>query len=284
MHEQEYLHKQLFPHGCVLVSTPFSTYDVTYKINPWMHPEKNNVNKEKACSQWVELVNTLARLGAFTIKVKLPGCPDGVFSANSGLVYGDHFVLASFKHKERQPEEEYWLCWARTRKNSWNMFQRRFKFIHILNQHSFEGAGDALFAGDLLCCGYGFRTDYAAIDLIGKLLGVNTLPLKLSNKQFYHLDTCFCPLDDEKVMYYPGAFADHEQHEIESTFKTIRVSQADANNFACNSVILGKDVIIPTHCENTMRLLRNEGYTCHPIDMSEFIKAGGACKCLTLKF
>jgi N-dimethylarginine dimethylaminohydrolase len=31
-----------------------------------------------------------------------------------------------------------------------------------------------------------------------------------------------------------------------------------------------------------VRKLEERGYHCHPLPMSEFIKAGGACKCLTM--
>ncbi len=35
---------------------------------------------------------------------------------------------------------------------------------------------------------------------------MTVIPLKLIDEKFYHLDTCFYPLLDDTVMYYPEAF------------------------------------------------------------------------------
>jgi N-dimethylarginine dimethylaminohydrolase len=41
-------------------------------------------------------------------------------------------------------------------------------------------------------------------------------------------------------------------------------------------------VIMPANCPETKKHLVNSGFSVYECDMSEFIKAGGACKCLTL--
>ncbi len=61
---------------------------------------------------------------------------------------------------------------------------------------SFEGAGDALFVGDHLFQAWGFRTDQAAHAEVARYLDVESTSLQLVDPRFYHLDTCFCPLDD----------------------------------------------------------------------------------------
>ena len=90
-----------FPHGRILMSSPreFSSdsYDVTYRINAWMNPEKDKVNKSKALKQWQTLRNTISRLGAFVDVIHVP-FPDGVFSANAGLVHRRQFVASTFKY------------------------------------------------------------------------------------------------------------------------------------------------------------------------------------------
>ena len=35
---------------------------------------------------------------------------------------------------------------------------------------------------------------------------MRVLSLELTDPHFYHLDTCFCPLDAETAAYYPPAF------------------------------------------------------------------------------
>lgn len=274
-----------FPHGRILLSSPREydndSYDVTYSINAWMNPGKNKVDKLKAFKQWQTLRNTISRLGASVDVIHVP-FPDGVFAANAGLVHQRQFVLSTFKHGERRPEESHWLQWARSLDHPNNPFDKFFTSIHIINNAYFEGAGDALFVGDTLACGYGFRTDYKATQIIGNLLNVPVVPLRLVNEKFYHLDTCFCPLDNETVMFYPGAFFDPQL--IRDQFKTIEVSQADVYMFACNAVVLGKDVILPKGCDHTGGLLKKHGFEPHQIDMNEYMKSGGACKCLTLRY
>ncbi len=60
--------------------------------------------------------------------------------------------------------------------------------------------------GDILFGGYRFRSDAKSHLWIGHQLKVEALPLELVDPRFYHLDTCFCPIDLESAIYYPGAF------------------------------------------------------------------------------
>ena len=42
----------------------------------------------------------------------------------------------------------------------------------------------------------------------------------LVDPRFYHIDTCFCPLDDGRVMFYPGAFT---QNDVEMTAVALKL-------------------------------------------------------------
>ena len=117
---------------------------------------------------------------------------------------------------------------------------------------------------------------------MSETLGVSVLSLELADNRWYHLDTCLCPISPDTEFYYPGAFDRYAQDVISHTFNTIEVSEAEALRFACNSVVLGNDVIIPSGCPDITAELRKRGYRTFSVDMSEFLKAGGACKCLTL--
>jgi N-dimethylarginine dimethylaminohydrolase len=52
--------------------------------------------------------------------------------------------------------------------------------------------------------------------------------------------------------------------------------------FACNSVVVGSTVVMPTCPVDVGRQLEAWGFDVVVLDMSEFQKAGGACRCLTL--
>ena len=263
----------IFPYGRWLVCKP-KDYDVRYQINPWMDLTQTP-EKALATSQWMNLHHHILRLGGWIEYVEhADGWPDMVFTANAGLVRGREVVISKFRHKERAGEERYFKEW---------FAGAGFK-VHELSQGAFEGEGDALFAGDTLFCGYGFRSDRVAHEEVATRLGVkNMVAVQLQDPRFYHLDTCFCPLTPKLALVHPGAFNASDLALLEQSIELIRVSPADAVHFVCNAVVLGTDVVLPAGCDTTYRALAERGYTAYPVALSEFIKAGGAAKCLSLK-
>ncbi len=263
----------LFPNKRWLVCKP-EDYDVRYSINPWMDTRVVPL-RELARSQWQCLHHYLLRLGAWIEYVPhAEGFPDMVFTANAGLVRGDTVVLSSFRYKERQGEEPFYQAWFES---------NGYKVLRV-SSGTYEGEGDALFAGDTLYCGWGFRSEVSAHEEVADLLSVGELVLlELKDPRFYHLDTCFCPLTSDLGIVYPGAFSADGIAQLEQHMELIKVPEADATQFVCNAVVLGEDIILPAGCQATYSMLQKRGYRTHPVDLSEFIKAGGAAKCLSLK-
>ncbi len=129
-----------------------------------------------------------------------------VFTANPGLVLGQTVVLSRFFHPERQGEEPYFQQW----------FEAQGYTVHQLPKSlPFEGAGDALLdrSGRWLWAGYGFRSELDSHPYLAKWLDVEVLSLRLVDRRFYHLDTCFCPLTDGYLLYYPAAFDTYSNRE-----------------------------------------------------------------------
>ena len=140
--------------------------------------------------------------------------------------------------------------------------------------------------GGWLWAGYGFRSELDAHPLLAKLLGVEVLSLRLMDERFYHLDTCFCPLSDGTVLYYPPAFDFSSNRLIESRIppeKRVAVCEADALAFACNAVNVDRAVILNQASSSLRQQLEERGYTVLETPLTEFLKAGGAAKCLTLR-
>lgn len=269
----------------ILVCDP-KYYGIEYAINPWMSIQ-NPANKDLAVRQWHGLVEILEKVGATVVTMSgQPGLPDMVFTANAGLVFQDQkvVILSNFKHPERQPEKEYYRTWFESNGFSTMEFSSKFHF---------EGAGDALFKEqsskekfeNKLYFGYGFRSDYDYVtQLEWKIVWVGyTKYIKLIDPYFYHLDTCFCPLKDDYALIWPGAFDKDTVSSLEADLELLKVPEEDARKFACNAVAIDNKVIIPAGCETTKKLLVGAGFEVFDTDMSEFIKAGGACKCLTLR-
>jgi N-dimethylarginine dimethylaminohydrolase len=63
----------------------------------------------------------------------------------------------------------------------------------------------------------------------------------------------------------------------------IAVGADDAEAFACNAVNCGRQIIMNRASDTLVRALASHGYTVHQTPLSEFMKAGGSAKCLTLK-
>src|SRR5438067_1197369 len=56
----------------------------------------------------------------------------------------------------------------------------------------------------------------------------------------------------------------------------------EAPHFGCNAVVIERDIVLPEGAPTLVAALSDRGYRCHQLPMTEFLKAGGACKCLTL--
>jgi len=107
--------------------------------------------------------------------------------------------------------------------------------------------------------------------------------VELVDPRFYHLDTCFCPLPDGSAFWFPSAFDEYGQRAIrDHVTGLIDVSPEEATHFSCNAVVIEREIVLPEGAPRLVAALQDRGYRCHELPMSEFIKAGGACKCLTM--
>jgi ornithine--oxo-acid transaminase len=258
---------------------PPTLYDVNYVINPWMAGNVNRSSRQRATNQWTALHSALTQIASVHLVEPQPGSPDMVFTANAGLVHGSSVALSSFYHPERQGEEPHFRRWFQ---------QTGFTVSDIPRVTPFEGEGDALFepGGARLWAGHGPRTREGSHRHLTELWGVEVVSLRLTDPRFYHLDTCFCPLANGEVLYYPAAFDEESRGRIESHFSTgrrIAVSEADALRFACNAVNVGNTILLNQISAELEERLVAHGYEVFQIELSEFLKAGGAAKCLVLR-
>lgn len=124
-----------------------------------------------------------------------------------------------------------------------------------------------------------------ALDEIVALMDVKAVGLELVNPRWYHLDTAFCPLPDGQAIAYKKAFSAKSVAALDAVFgeSIIWVSDTDAKNFACNAISIGRSVIMHRVSAELRFALQQRGIEVIEADVSEFLKAGGACKCLTLE-
>jgi N-dimethylarginine dimethylaminohydrolase len=258
-----------------ILMCPPDYYGIHYEINPWMSRERQS-DAAVANQQWEGLRRILSEAGAqIPILPPVEGLPDMVFTANAAMIYRRVAVMARFRHPERQGESPYDAAWLRA-----DGFETR----HVPEDLHFEGAGDALFCGDTLFAGYRIRSHARGHQEIGEMLGCRVIPLELVDPYYYHLDTCFCPLAPGVAIYYPPAFDDYGRAALAAHVPNlIEVREEEAKSFACNAVVVGRTVVTNTGCPELHAALRDSGFTPRETPLSEFVKAGGSAKCLTLR-
>lgn len=260
-----------------ILMCPPRYYDVCYVINPWMQGNLGKVDKQQAQRQWQQLHGIVSKLAQVRLVEPVEGLPDMVFTANAGLVRGNKVIVSSFLHAERQPEAQHFDKYFSS---------QGYRVYHLQQGTIFEGAGDALFdASGRLWLGSGVRSDAHALHGIKAVFDVDVHALELINPHWYHLDTCFCPLPDGHALAYDRAFSARSVAALSDTFgkNIFWVSEQDANDFACNAVVIGSTVILHKASDRLKQTLAQRGFEVVESEMSEFLKAGGSCKCLTLE-
>jgi N-dimethylarginine dimethylaminohydrolase len=253
-------------------------FEVAYVINPWMEGQFARTDNGAALRQWSRLKEIIEKRATVALQPPQRGLPDLVFTANAGLVKDSRVVVSRFRCAERQGEEKFNRLWFE--ENGFNVFD-------IPAGIHFEGAGDALYDGarDLFWVGHGFRSHEDAAPQVEALLATRAVSLALVDPRFYHLDTCLSPLPDGSLMYFPPAFDAVSRAAIEALVpehRRIAVDEGDALKFCCNAVALDDLLIMNDASPSLQARLRQAGLTPALTPLSEFLKAGGAAKCLTL--
>lgn len=273
------LHHESAPVRPTYLMCPPRLYDVNYVINPWMAGNVHASSRTRATEQWNHLYEAVSRIADIVLIDPASGSPDMVFTANAGLERNGIVALSSFFHAERQGEEPHFRDWFRA---------AGYSVIEIARSTPFEGEGDALFANDgsRLWAGYGPRTAASSHNALRKAWNIEVVPLHLIDPRFYHLDTCFAPLSGGYVMYYPDAFDAASRAKIEAFYpseKRIIVEESDAVRFACNAINAGRTIIMNEISQELQDRLRSCGFEVVQVQLSEFLKAGGAAKCLVMR-
>ncbi|MBU1377511.1 MAG: amidinotransferase [Alphaproteobacteria bacterium] len=261
-------------------------FDVSYRINPWMDPKGwTPAHAQAAGDGSAALRAGLLAAGAHVETIAaVKGLPDLVFPANAAVVLDGKVLLARFRHPERQGEEPVFRSVFQRLKTRGLVHQ----IVDLPAGLFHEGAGDAIWDAErrVFWCGYGPRSSQGAIGVIRKTFGQQTVALELATDQFYHLDTCFCPLTGGKVLYYPAAFTPDALATIRARVpesQRIEATAEEAAAFCVNAVNLDAKVIMARAPDSLRTKLRARGYRLVEVDLDPFILSGGASYCMTLR-
>jgi N-dimethylarginine dimethylaminohydrolase len=255
---------------------PPQYYGIEYEINPWMSRSRQS-DRETAQAQWRSLYRLLTDQLDVDVAIvePRPGLPDMVFTANAGMAWDDKFIVSHFRHEARRGESDFFANWFQV---------RGYEIVRLPEEHFFEGEGDLLDSSDHLFAGYHIRSDIGAHQRVAEIIGREIFSLELTNEWFYHLDTCFCPLGENRVLFYPPAFDSYALRVLEKHVAHLHpVSDEEARRFACNAIVIGKQVVLNEGCRATRAVMESHGLEVFETPLTEFIKAGGSAKCLVLK-
>jgi N-dimethylarginine dimethylaminohydrolase len=279
--------------GKVLMCTP-DYFDIIDIKNPHMKGNEGKLKKDLAQKQWRDLKMIYKNLVEKNVlqdflEIKgAPSCEDMVFAANQSFPWltkeGEKIVIMSkMRHPSRQKEVAFFEDFYKS---------LGYIIIHLKKTDMFEGMGDAIphYGRKLIYGGYGHRTNKDAYQEISEVLSVPVVLLELKDEKFYHLDTCFLPLDEETVMLYPKAFKKADLEGIYKLFKNvIPVSESEASqNFALNAHIINdqiskkKEAVIQKGSTKVNNELRALGFHINEVDTSEYIRSGGSVFCMKM--
>jgi N-dimethylarginine dimethylaminohydrolase len=262
---------------------PPAYFDVVDEKNPYMS-RKSSINRDNAQQQWDALRSALEDAGCEVETIDpVPGHEDMVFAANQVFIgfhagIGKFIVPSRMVHPSRQREVPYYLDWYR---------QRGFKVIDLdLHDDHLEGHGDLLWhpGGSRIYAGYGFRSTRGGVEKFREAMAkleIPAVPLHLVDPYCYHLDTCFCPLNDEAVLIYPAAYAAQSLGVLRAFWKRIYELTADeAHKFMGNGIVINGRYLTPYVTPHLESMLGREGLAPVVIDTSEFEKSGGSLFCM----
>lgn len=275
-----------------LICTP-EYFDIVDVKNVHMQGNVGGLDKKLAVQQWNDLKSVYQSWVAKGILEEVleiagvNGLEDMVFTANQSFPWmldGKKVaVMSRMRHASREREVPYFREFYK---------KLGYQLLELKGSAHFEGMGDLIphYGKNLLYGGYGHRTDSAAYEEISKLLQVPVVLLKLEDSRFYHLDTCFIPVDESTVLLTPAAFRKEDIGGLKKLFKNIiEIPDEEADKFfALNAHLVNvqktnrKAAVLQKGAELMKRELNNLGFEVSEIATSEFIKSGGSCFCMKM--
>ena len=284
--------------GVILASPDF--YNVKYAINPLTNIEAP-MDREKAMKQFERLKNSFIK---HNIKVHILDAkiadphgqfPDLVFVSNSALILRGWptkvAILSRYANPERRGEELKVGAYLRDILG--------YKVISLPEEENlyYEGQGDSRWSHDgkdlWLCYGTGRTTKsgIAAVReaILKEALETNWMPpiihsLHIVEPVTYHLDLCFLPLPNLKIILHEKSFSTESRKEIRDHFGKENVLDVPLNFiYACNSVWLNhKHLLVPKLADSKKWAYTGSDMKTEGIDVDSFHLAGGSVSCMVL--
>jgi N-dimethylarginine dimethylaminohydrolase len=268
------------PWGHRYLLTEPNHFRVDYAINPFMHLD-DQPDHTRTREQWLAIVAAIeAAGGTAEVIPQLPEAPDMVYAMNLGLPFlrpdgSGRVVLSHMRYAQRRMETAAAEAWFADHGYAGQRIGRDGVGAH------FE-AGDAFaFRGELIV-GYGPRTEELALKHLATDLGISVRGFRIVHPGMYHMDLGFCPLDDTHAMVCPAAYDEASAAALlDLVPEPLVLTEEEAMTFCANSIVIGRTIIMPAAPDRVRAQLEEWGFEVVVVEVGEFLKGGGAIRCLT---
>jgi len=258
--------------------------------NPYIHIQ-NQPNIEEARKQHKKVEHAFSHTITYTIKDPQHSLPDLIFIANGGVNLPrlpiPTILLPNMKYEQRKEELPYLM----------KIYQDLgLQTIPFAGSVPFEGQAEIKWfhKGTKAICGYGHRSTKETFIQLQKQLNKiykkchltppELIPMHLISTDYYHLDIAMLEYDDTKCIIHRRAFSKESIQHLQSILGKENVTILDTDDMFCLNAVMDVDRLI-TH-QLTPALKREletiTGKKVHMVDTSEFERAGGSVRCLTL--
>ena len=254
-------------------------FRVDYAINPFMRLD-DQPDVARALEESHAIAAAIVAAGGTVESLaQRADSPDMVYAMNLGLALEsdsrDRVVMSHMRYPERRMELHSAERWFAD-----HGFDRTYVGRDAVGAH-FE-AGDAFaWRGDLVV-GYGPRTEELALKHLATELGIAVHGIRIAHPGMYHLDLAFCPLDSDRAMVCPAAFDEASAQALLSLVpEPLVLSEQEAMTFCANSIVIGRTIVMPACPDRVRPVLEGWGLEIVVVEVAEFLKGGGAIRCLT---
>jgi N-dimethylarginine dimethylaminohydrolase len=258
--------------------------------NPYLNPQ-NQPNQEEAKKQHKKVEHAFSHTITYSIKDPQYPLPDVIFIANGGVVLPrlpiPTILLPNMKYEQRKEELPYLT----------KIYQDLgLAMIPFAGEMPFEGQAEIKWfdKGSKAICGYGHRSTKETFVVLQKqlnkiykkyhLIPPELIPIHLISTDYYHLDIAMLEFDDRKCIVHRRAISKESLLVLQSVLGKENVMVLDTDDkFCLNGVVDGDRLITHQLTPALKRELETmTGKKVHMVNTSEFEKAGGSVRCLTL--
>lgn len=270
----------------ILIDSDFSVGEETRSDNLYI-PADAIAHPGRARQQIGQLIDTLHGLSVPVISfASHPDAPDSVFSNNAFATIEGRLVTGAMRHAGRQIET------ARDDILAW------FQGIAGYQVIALEGEGriaelTGVMAIDRIrnigFCGMTGRVNAEGLDAMAAALDLDlVLALDLAESE-YHCNVVLAILAGRAAVVHQGSFVDPEcVAALEACYgdSVLCISDAEKNAFVANCLaatqndVLLSQTAMDALSDRSLAFFEREGLTLHPVDVSEFEKAGGSLRCM----